>query len=64
MELNTVKTRIRRSKQMIDELRRERGRRNMMTFPEFEEDLLKESFPEVSAEASERFRMMEAGYTE
>ncbi|MCI6045985.1 MAG: 16S rRNA (guanine(527)-N(7))-methyltransferase RsmG [Alistipes sp.] len=35
----------------------------MMTFPEFE-TFLKESFPEVSAEASERFRMMEAGYTE
>jgi len=35
----------------------------MMTFPEFE-TILKESFPEVSAEASERFRMMEAGYTE
>lgn len=34
-----------------------------MTFPEFE-TFLKESFPEVSAEASERFRMMEAGYTE
>ena len=34
-----------------------------MTFPEFE-TCLKESFPEVSAEASERFRMMEAGYTE
>lgn len=34
-----------------------------MTFPEFE-TILKESFPEVSAEASERFRMMEAGYTE
>lgn len=34
-----------------------------MTFPEFE-TLLKESFPKVSAEASERFRMMEAGYTE
>ena len=32
----------------------------MMTFPEFE-TFLKESFPEVSAEASERFRMMEAG---
>lgn len=32
-------------------------------FPEFE-TFLKESFPEVSAEASERFRMMEAGYTE
>lgn len=34
-----------------------------MTFPEFE-TFLKESFPEVSAEASERFRMMEADYTE
>lgn len=34
-----------------------------MTFPEFE-TFLKESFTEVSAEASERFRMMEAGYTE
>ena len=34
-----------------------------MTFPEFE-TFMKESFPEVSAEASERFRMMEAGYTE
>lgn len=34
-----------------------------MTFPEFE-TFLKESFPEVSAEASERFMMMEAGYTE
>lgn len=34
-----------------------------MTFPEFE-TFLKESFPEVSAEASERFRMMEAGYME
>ncbi len=34
-----------------------------MTFPEFE-TFLKESLPEVSAEASERFRMMEAGYTE
>ncbi len=34
-----------------------------MTFPEFE-TFLKESFPEVSAEASERFRIMEAGYTE
>lgn len=34
-----------------------------MTFPEFE-TFLKESFPEVSAEASERFRMMGAGYTE
>lgn len=34
-----------------------------MTFQEFE-TFLKESFPEVSAEASERFRMMEAGYTE
>lgn len=34
-----------------------------MTLPEFE-TFLKESFPEVSAEASERFRMMEAGYTE
>ena len=34
-----------------------------MTFPEFE-PFLKESFPEVSAAASERFRMMEAGYTE
>lgn len=34
-----------------------------MMFPEFE-TFLKESFPEVSAEASERFRMMEAGYTE
>ena len=34
-----------------------------MTFTEFE-TFLKESFPEVSAEASERFRMMEAGYTE
>lgn len=34
-----------------------------MRFPEFE-TFLKESFPEVSAEASERFRMMEAGYTE
>ncbi len=34
-----------------------------MTFPEFE-TFLKESFLEVSAEASERFRMMEAGYTE
>ena len=34
-----------------------------MTFPEFE-TFLQESFPEVSAEASERFRMMEAGYTE
>lgn len=34
-----------------------------MTFPEFE-TFLKESFPEVSAEASERFRMMEASYTE
>ena len=34
-----------------------------MKFPEFE-TFLKESFPEVSAEASERFRMMEAGYTE
>lgn len=34
-----------------------------MTFPEVE-TFLKESFPEVSAEASERFRMMEAGYTE
>ncbi len=34
-----------------------------MTFPEFE-TFLKESFPEVSAETSERFRMMEAGYTE
>ena len=35
----------------------------MVTFPEFE-TFLKESFPEVSAEASERFRIMEAGYTE
>ena len=34
-----------------------------MMFPEFE-TFLKESFPEVSAEASECFRMMEAGYTE
>ena len=34
-----------------------------MTFPEFE-TFPKESFPEVSAEDSERFRMMEAGYTE